>query len=222
MRLTALLPVVIAAGCMPELTSPPGGELDLADWLPPENSWDAADALPGDLSPEGFLEGQTVPDVRLMDQHGDEVSLWQFYGNVIAIDLSTMWCGLQGLAKHVDETWEDYRDQGFMYLTMLPENRLQRPQQDDLALWGETHDHPRPSGQRGYAYQIEPNQAWPGWSSSGGTSGAGQPGGARRRPRHPRCHRERPLSCVIGPSVSVRGPGRRRRGAGCSPRPTAS
>lgn len=165
MRLTALLPVVIAAGCMPELTSPPGGELDLADWLPPENSWDAADTLPGDLSPEGFLEGQTVPDVRLMDQHGDEVSLWQFYGNVIAIDLSTMWCGpCQGLAKHVDETWEDYRDQGFMYLTMLPENRSgDVPNQDDLALWGETHEITAPilSDSEGYAYQIEPNQAWP-------------------------------------------------------------
>ena len=55
-----------------------------------------------DLAQEGFREGQVIPDMRLMDQYGDEVSAWQFYGMVIALDFSTEWCApCQELAKEV-------------------------------------------------------------------------------------------------------------------------
>ena len=159
---------ILAAACVPELTTPAGAEGGATsglDWEAPENTWDAVEGLPGDLAPEGFREGETIPDVRLVDQNGDTVSLWQFYGDVIAIDVSTMWCGpCQGLAKEVDEVWESYREAGFTYVTLLPENRSgQTPTVADLQSWADTHTISAPilSDDYGYAYEIEPNQAWP-------------------------------------------------------------
>ncbi len=164
----ALLALPAMVACVPVLTTPEGAEGVVStglDWEAPENTWDAADFLPADLAPEGFREGETIPDVRLVDQNGDTVSLWQFYGQVIAIDVSTMWCGpCQGLAKEVDEVWETYHDDGFMYVTLLPENRSgQTPTVEDLVSWGDTHGITAPilSDDWGYAYEIEPNQAWP-------------------------------------------------------------
>ncbi len=87
----------------------------------------------------GYQEGQVPPDVRLVDQHGDEVSLWQFYGDVVLLDISTMWCGpCQEIASHTEATYEAYKDEGFIYLTVLHEDVDRRPPDDaDLEQWDE-------------------------------------------------------------------------------------
>jgi peroxiredoxin len=160
--LAAALGLLALSACVPNLTSPKGA---VSDWVPPENSWESVETVPADLKAEGFREGEVAPDIRLLDQNGDEVSLWQFYGDVVAIDLSTMWCGpCQGLAKEVDHVWEAYRDQGFVYITMLPENRSgEVPTTADLNDWSSLHGISAPilSDSVGYAYEIEPQQAWP-------------------------------------------------------------
>ena len=79
--------VLLATGCVPELTSPAGTVLEVSDYTAPENSWPMGEAPPASLAAEGFGSGQVVPDMRLMDQYGDEVSLWQFYGLVVALVL---------------------------------------------------------------------------------------------------------------------------------------
>ena len=76
-------------GCTPHLESEPratcGGE-DLV------NAW-AKSAPPKTLEGEGYARGSVVPDFCMEDQNGDKTSLWQFYGDVILLDISTMWCG---------------------------------------------------------------------------------------------------------------------------------
>lgn len=134
MRISILALCTVA--CVPVLESPAGGLG--ATWEPPDNSWPLS-APPDDLVGEGFYVGQTAPDFLLVDQHGDEVSLWQFYGSVVALDISTMWCGpCQALAQGVEETWLGWREAGFVYVTVLPEDQEGRPTDlDDVRRWAE-------------------------------------------------------------------------------------
>ena len=107
-------------------------------WEAPENSWGIGE-VPEDLQPTGTEIGMVPEDFRMQDQHGDEVSLWQFYGQVIVLDISTMWCApCQDLAATVQETWEHHKDDGFMYITLLPENlETEPPTLEDLEYWSE-------------------------------------------------------------------------------------
>ena len=151
-----------AMGCTPVLTSP---EPALnTDWEAPENTW-AFNTPPADLAGEGFHEGETVPDMRFFDQHGDEVSIWQFYGLVVVVDVSTMWCApCAKLADEVDAVWTDYEDDGFIYLTLLPENGLAEPPSvEDLNKWGSDHSITAPilADHDGWSYQIVTDAAYP-------------------------------------------------------------
>lgn len=163
MRSTFALLALAGAGCTPVLHSP--GDDTGGSWVAPENTWPRGDTPPADLSAEGFSSGQVIPDIRLMDQFGDEVSAWQWYGMVLAIDVSTIWCGpCARLADEVDATWNAYSDQGFMYITLLPENNVgQVPDQGDLEFWAEEHDISAPilSDGGGYSAQIVPDASYP-------------------------------------------------------------
>lgn len=158
----SLLSLVALAGCVPELTSPldSGG----SSWTAPDNSWPVS-APPDDLVGEGYADGQVFPDFLLTDQHGDQVSIWQFYGNVVVVDVSTMWCGpCAKIAKHVDETWHDYEAQGFMYLTLLPEDNVGTvPDQEDLQRWASDHSITAPilADDSGVSALITPNGEYP-------------------------------------------------------------
>lgn len=157
--------VFLLAGCVPNLTSPltedSGGD---SSWVAPVNSWSSS-APPADLEGEGYSVGQVMPDFLLMDQNGDEVALWQFYGSVIVLDISTMWCGpCKDLAKDVTETWHEYDDRGFMYLTLLPEDdQGQVPDQEDLQRWAGDYDIEAPvlSDDIRRSYEMAPDAAYP-------------------------------------------------------------
>jgi peroxiredoxin len=93
-----------------------------AAWKAPDNSWPVGEP-PADLLGEGFDPGQVVPDFLMMDQHGADVSMWQFYGHTIALDVSTMWCRpCQELAKHAEDTYQEFKDDGFVHMTLLPQD----------------------------------------------------------------------------------------------------
>lgn len=127
--------VLLATACVPELEGTGEGPYV---WTEPNNSWPVA-APPDDLVGEGFFAGQVPHDFRLLDQHGDEVSLWQFYGSVVVVDISTMWCApCRDLAQTTEETYQGYLADGLMYLTILPENvENQPPSNEDLNLWAD-------------------------------------------------------------------------------------
>jgi thiol-disulfide isomerase/thioredoxin len=92
-------------------------------WVAPDNTWPATEELPEEFKGEGFSVGEIIPELVAIDQHGDQFSLWQFYGQVVILDISTMWCGpCQALAEDVDETWNHYNGSELMYLTVLPQN----------------------------------------------------------------------------------------------------
>lgn len=155
------LAALALSACVPDLHSPDTGG---SDWTPPDNSWPANEP-PADLVGEGYSQGQVMPDFLLMDQHGDMVSLWQFYGMVVVVDVSTMWCApCAEIADGVDETWNAYRDQGFIYLTILPETEQGTvPEQEDLQRWASDHSITAPilSDDQGLSYTMVPDTAWP-------------------------------------------------------------
>ncbi len=132
-----LLTVMGLVGCAPHLYTS-GGEGQDGAWIAPTNQW-PIERPPADLRGEGFAVGQVIPDVRLVDQHGDEVSLWQFYGRVVILDVSTMWCApCQELATGTQATADAFSDRPFSYLTVLHENvESQPPTQEDTMLWAE-------------------------------------------------------------------------------------
>lgn len=155
--------LALAAGCTPHLVSLEE-EVSGLNWESPSNSWGSS-VPPSSLVGEGFSVGQVPYDFRLVDQHGEEVALWQFYGSVILLDISTMWCGpCQQIAQEVTETWEDYRDDGFIYLTVLPEDlEGGSVEANDLTDWAESFQIEAPvlADNSGYGYEVEPNRVWP-------------------------------------------------------------
>lgn len=134
MRFMWLVPLVV--GCVPVLETP--GGVDDSPWASPENIWPQS-SPPAGLEGEGYDAGEVVPEFRLPDQHGDIVSLWQFYGSLVVVDISTMWCRpCQELATDVQATADEYRDDGLVYLTLLAQDfGSDVPDQDELNQWAD-------------------------------------------------------------------------------------
>jgi thiol-disulfide isomerase/thioredoxin len=168
-RLSLAAPLALLAACAPPRLYSADGDLPEvgsgSDWEAPENGWDKGSPPPAELEGEGFGVGQVLPDLRLLDQHGEETATWQWYGMVVAIDVSTMWCGpCRGLAAEVDATWADYRDQGFMYVTLLPQDQAgEVPDNADLNAWADQFGISAPvlSDDEGWSYQIVPDNTYP-------------------------------------------------------------
>ncbi len=59
----------------------------------PENSWWHAleDDIPEGLAGTGYSAGDIAHDWTLLDQEGNQVQLYQFFGKVIVLDLFTGW-----------------------------------------------------------------------------------------------------------------------------------
>jgi len=138
---------ILFTACMPVLVGP---DVTYTPWTAPDNSWPIS-APPEGLVGEGFEKGEVVPDFLLMDQYGQDVSLWQFYGSVIVMDVSTMWCGPCGnLADTVQEIADSRREQGFVYMTLFPEDVDKDaedptiPDIEDLNAWGDYHEIAEP------------------------------------------------------------------------------
>jgi peroxiredoxin len=124
----------IVTGCVPSLYTADFGQEWV--WEAPENSWISVEP-PATEENTSFYVGDVVPDFRLKDQFGETVSMWQFYSQIVLLDVSTMWCGpCQTLGATTEETWENYKDEGFIYMTVLQENvGGVAPTQGDLETW---------------------------------------------------------------------------------------
>ncbi|MFT5683311.1 MAG: thiol-disulfide isomerase/thioredoxin [Myxococcota bacterium] len=139
-------------GCTPDLATPDAileaQESELpegtCDWLVPENNWSIAD--PPCLEAEGFETGQIVPDLRLMDQNGDEVSLWQFYGDLIFLDFSAEWCApCAHLAMGADELITAVEGEGVSMVSVMYNGDGSVPlDQDALLKWAQLGENVAP------------------------------------------------------------------------------
>ncbi len=136
-RAFTFVAIFALSGCVPHLVTK---DVAAGDWKAPSNSWPLSETPPpADVECGGFEVGDTVCDLRLEDQHGDEVSTWQFWGDVLVIDVSTIWCiPCQKLAATTQETFEHFEDQGLMYVTVLQEDGGSNPPDNaDLNEWGD-------------------------------------------------------------------------------------
>ena len=114
----------------------------------PDNDWWHADAedVPSALAGTGFRTGDVAYDFTAIDQNGDEVQLYQFYGQVILLDVLTEWCGpCQDLAPHGEEVWQQYKDDGLVYIAVMQEDSGgARPDADDAARWASAFELTHP------------------------------------------------------------------------------
>ncbi len=100
----ALLPLLACAGKDTSSDSAGSGSdagTDTADNVEapaqfgPDNRWPHAttDEVPEGLTGTGIGVGDVIPDFTLVDQDGNEVELYQFYGRVVQLVLFAQWCG---------------------------------------------------------------------------------------------------------------------------------
>lgn len=149
-------------GCIPVLTSAKDSA-ETSCWMTANNTWPSS--TPRNLQATGFRLGQTPPDMCMLDQHGDMVSMWQFYGQVVVLDVSAEWCApCQELAKEVDEVWHTYKDRDVIYLTILTEdNSSEVPDQSVLEHWATQFSVSAPvlADSEEYRNDLVPNGAYP-------------------------------------------------------------
>jgi cytochrome oxidase Cu insertion factor (SCO1/SenC/PrrC family) len=102
---TAALPLLVTVGCITKGADVDFGGGDEADTASgedgeassapygPDNSWYHVDEseLPADLEGTGYGVGDIANNFTVIDQNGDAVELYQFYGQVIVLDVFTEW-----------------------------------------------------------------------------------------------------------------------------------
>jgi peroxiredoxin len=88
----------------------------------------------------GSRVGQKAVDFTLTDQNGEEVSLHDFEGRVILLDISAAWCGpCRAEAKDAGPLYKGLKDKGVVVLTVLVENADGNPPSAaDLREWAGT------------------------------------------------------------------------------------
>jgi thiol-disulfide isomerase/thioredoxin len=124
-----LLMIMGLGGCKPSLTSGDTSNTPVADPYP-WASWESCSQNTGD-HPCNF----TLSNQLLMD-----ISLYDYYGGVIVLDLSTMWCGpCNSAAAEVQQVQDQYAEE-ITYITVLIENSTgDPPTAADITYWCDTY-----------------------------------------------------------------------------------
>ena len=80
-------------------------------------------------------------DFTLVDQNGDEFSLYDHIGKIVILDFSAMWCGpCQMAAVEVEELQKKYKND-IVYVMILIEDTSRRdPSQSDIKNWANVFD----------------------------------------------------------------------------------
>ena len=82
----------------------------------------------------GYDPGDHPCDFTLKDQNNNDWNLYENYGNVFLIDLSTQWCSYcQVAASDVETVQNAYAGENFTYVTILIEDYAGNPASLELA-----------------------------------------------------------------------------------------
>ncbi|MCO4746685.1 MAG: TlpA family protein disulfide reductase [Proteobacteria bacterium] len=104
----------------------------------PDNQWFHAfeEDMPADLAATGNALGQVPANFTFIDQNGDEVELYQFYGQVVQLILFAQWCGpCQDEAPLVEATSVDLADDGVVILGVMLEGNNGPATPENLDQW---------------------------------------------------------------------------------------
>ena len=90
---------------------------------------------------QGRKRGRRAYNFSLYDQRGNLVSLYDYLGSVVLIDLCTMWCGpCQREAAQLEQLYQTYGAQGLVVLTAVFQNTNGNPPtQEDCLQWANTY-----------------------------------------------------------------------------------
>ncbi len=119
---------------------PPAAGACAAEEVASPNHW-VAYAPPDDLEGTGWRVGDTLPNFTLVDQYGEEVSLYQFYGMVIMIEVGAVWCTYcNETAEKSPALLDSYSDDCVMFLFLLTQDENGAPaDEDDVMYWANTY-----------------------------------------------------------------------------------
>jgi hypothetical protein len=89
----------------------------------------------------GQRVGEHPCNFSLKDKDGNTFSLYDYYGDVIVLDFSTMWCGYCGVAAQtVQEHQDKHGPAGFQYVTVLIEDyQGSSVSEAEAKIWADTY-----------------------------------------------------------------------------------
>jgi len=89
------------------------------------------------IANDGTRVGNRAIDFTLVDQNGNTVSLHDYEGKVILLDISTMWCPpCQDEARVAEALYQKYKDRDFVIINILISNYDRGPiAQSDTGVW---------------------------------------------------------------------------------------
>ncbi len=146
------LTTIACNACGPE----PEPEVELMPWE--EIGWTCSNQ-----------EGEHPCDFTLKDQYDTDVSLYDFYGQPVILDLSAMWCGpCSAASTEVEEVVTERAGDNLAYIVVLiDDTNGQPPTIDDCSSWADFHGittQPVLAGSRDLI-SSDPDEGWPlsGW-----------------------------------------------------------
>ena len=146
------LTTIACNACGPE----PEPEVELMPWE--EADWTCSNQ-----------EGDHPCDFTLRDQHDADVSLYDFYGQPVILDLAAMWCGpCSAASAEVEQVVTERAEDNLAYIVVLIDNNSgQPPTTDDCNSWADFHGittQPVLAGSRDLI-SSDPDAGWPlsGW-----------------------------------------------------------